>query len=140
MYKEQEKLQHTFNEIRDLMKSRNIVFDDEEILELTEDDLYESQDDDILADDLYDFKTYRSEQSYNNQAEKATKSLETLKDLIKRVDNPIVDNNNNVTKAASENIKNVLEDWLNNNFSNIISKAIKKELATLIEKKEKDNV
>ncbi|MEK6734353.1 MAG: DUF2497 domain-containing protein [Pseudomonadota bacterium] len=143
-------LQSTLRTIKDLMDApQRAEFD--EILELTEDDLVDEEDEDAFLNERH--KTQDTEnllaineiltqiphplvnktEENGSSAEDAARSIETIKKLIKKVEEPMVGLNNLSKKATTEEIaaeilKPLLKDWVNNNLPSLVEEIVRKEI------------
>jgi uncharacterized protein len=163
MSEEQVSIEETLKSIRELMShnfKKNDLSDDE-ILELTEDDLFDEEDEDAYYDHRIDKKEENKSnlnenltQNLYNQpntenvlsqdslisTETAVQSIAAIKRLIKKVEHPAVDENifekdNALEEIAVEAIKPLIKDWLDEHLPSIVEKVVEKEVKNLIPKK-----
>lgn len=107
MAEDQEEIDNTLKSVRNLINSsRKSTQSDNEILELTEDDLFDERDEDAQDIDQYKKNEVRTKQ-------------------INQLLTPVANNKNNVLeKAIAESIKPYLKEWI----EEIVIDSIKKEL------------
>lgn len=105
----QEEIENTLKSVKDLINSsRKISDSDNEILELTEDDLFDEQDEN--SQDVDDYKKNKIKKPVINQ-------------FLTSVDDTV---NNSLEKAIAESIKPFLKEWLEQTITEIIKKELKK--------------
>ena len=149
----------TLQAIRKLMSSD--VSSKEDILELTEDDLVDEQDADAYFADRFDNTSEKfhavnenltqiphslnkqDSQNFSSESlvsdENAVKSTAAIKDLIKKVEQPIASSKATTLEAAAmEAIKPFLKDWLNEHLPAIVRQVVEQEIKKLIPKKDED--
>jgi cell pole-organizing protein PopZ len=158
---QEEAVREKLKAIRELMYS-NSAPSEPQVLELTEDDLFDEQQDERYNSELLDgFKensvvneiltqAVHNEGNVGSQEslvsnENAAKSVETLKNLIKKLEKVTEEStkiNKNITieDAVSEGLKPLLKDWLNEYLHGVVQSIVDKEVKTLIAKKDRTNV
>lgn len=159
---QEEAVKEKLKAIRELMYS-NYTTNDAQVLELTEDDLFDEQQDEKLIDDInfvnkkknfsVNEKLTQHEDTIDNGVsdeclisnENAAKSVATLRSLIKKLekiteDTARINKNITVEDAVNEGLKPLLKDWLNEYLHDIVQKIVDKEVKTLITRNEKTNV
>lgn len=149
MNQRENSVEDSLKTIRDLMQSSQ-NFLNEEVLELTEDDLVDELDEDAYEIYLNDKKNKNdtnineilTQNSYSaniTSADDAVKSIETLKSLIKKAEQPIKKHQLNkstmLEEAISEALKPLLQDWINKNLLTMVQEIIEKEVRNLTPKK-----
>lgn len=110
MTEDKESIENTLKSVKDMIKSsRNNSSLDDEILELTEDDLFDDQDEDYQ--DVDDDK-------------KILKNNTSINQLLTPIDN-----NSKIAleQAIAESIKPFLRDWLDQTITSIVKRELKKQ-------------
>jgi cell pole-organizing protein PopZ len=157
---QEEAVKEKLKAIRELMYSSHVI-NDAQVLELTEDDLFDEQ-----QDENYNYKNTsnlkenisvneiltQEEDTVNNigaddslvSNENAAKSVETLKFLIKKLEkiteeSAKINKNITVEEAVHQGLKPLLKDWLNEYLHDVVQKVVDKEVKTLIARKDKTN-
>jgi cell pole-organizing protein PopZ len=157
---QEEAVKEKLKAIRELMYSNHIT-NDTQVLELTEDDLFDEQQDEKFIDDInpankkeifsVNEKLTQEEDTLNNGGtdeylvsnENAAKSVATLRSLIKKLekiteDTARINKNITVEDAVNEGLKPLLKDWLNEYLHDVVKKVVDKEVKTLITRNEKN--
>ncbi len=145
--------------IRELMYS-NSAPSEPQVLELTEDDLFDEQQDERYNSESFEnFKENsivneiltQTDHNKNNVGsqdslvsnENAAKSVETLKNLIRKLEKVTEEStiNKNITieDAVSEGLRPLLKEWLNEYLHGVVQSIVDKEVKTLIAKKDRKN-
>jgi cell pole-organizing protein PopZ len=143
----QDSIESTLNEIRDLIKSSKKVEEDE-LLELTEDDLVDESDEDAYYDqrvpkkeeNLRAINQILTKISHSNRdddsgtMQDAGKSLAKLKDLVKKAEYPQVNDskialNVNLEDLVKEALKPLLKEWIDTYLPEILEREAKKIIA-----------
>ncbi len=107
---EEESIENTLRSVRDMIKSsREAVPDTNEILELTEDDLFDEQDED--SQDVDDYK-------------KIVKKSPIINQLLTPIDNT---SKISLEQAIAESIKPFLKDWLDQTITSIVKRELGKQ-------------
>ncbi len=167
MEEKEQPIQQALKGIRELMSSPPKSPDaGEDVLELTEDDLFDELDEDYQCD--FEQKKIKektnsvnenlteighpnnrkdhlfensSQQEGSISSEDAAKSAETIRELIKKMEKPIADaaklsKNITLEEIAAEAIKPLLKDWLDQHLPEIVQQAVEDEVRKLIPKKD----
>jgi cell pole-organizing protein PopZ len=157
---QEEALREKLKAIRELMYSKHEP-QKFQVLELTEDDLFDYQQDETYKPHSHATK---KENSFVNEilthskdnidtenldkhlvsSENAAKSIETLKYLIKKLEKTTAEANKikqNITieEAVNEALKPFLKDWLNEYLHSIVQRIVDKEVQNLIAKNDRKN-
>ena len=164
MHEEDESVANRLKAIKDLMHSEHKISNDNDILELTEDDLYdEQQDEDFLPtesdnitnvnenltkilqnsnNDLNEVKNHKvNNEGHLIEEASATKSVESLKALIKKLEKTtaeVAKNTKNITleEVVTDTLKPYLKDWLSQYLHSIVQGIVDKEVQKLVIKKD----
>lgn len=106
---EEESIENTLKSVKDLIKSsRQKPSSDKEILELTEDDLFDEEDED-------------------HQDYEPNKKIVKKNSSINQILTPMVNNSSIVLEQAiAESIKPFLKDWLEETVTSIVKRELKK--------------
>lgn len=146
--------------IRDLIYSTNIVnsSDHTDVLELTEDDLYDDQQEDVpksfkekfgrkdLVNQNLTMRNYNSlkdlDQDSLLEGENALKSVEALKILIKKLEKTTEelskpDRAVTIEDAVKDSLKPYLKEWLNEHLHVIVQNIVDREVKTIVIKNDK---
>ncbi len=159
---QEEQVREKLKAIRELMYSRQEPVE-AQVLELTEDDLFDEQQDEHYCHKS-SVNTNNKENTFVNEiltqndhnsmlkdsqeqlvsSENAAKSIETLKYLIKKLEKATEESakiNRKVTveDAVTETLKPLLKNWLNEYLHSIVQGIVDKEVQILIAKKDKTN-
>ena len=163
MEEKEQPIQQALKGIKELMTSPVKASDpSEDVLELTEDDLYDELDEDYqdefnqektdsVNENLtqMDHSSNRKDPSLKNSSqqedlisgEDAAKSAATIRELIKKMEKPIADAaklNKNITleEITAEAIKPFLKDWLDQHLPEIVQRIVEDEVRKLIPNKD----
>ena len=163
MEEKEQPIQQALKGIKELMTSPVKASDpSEDVLELTEDDLYVELDEDYqdefnqektdsVNENLtqMDHSSNRKDPSLKNSSqqedlisgEDAAKSAATIRELIKKMEKPIADAaklNKNITleEITAEAIKPFLKDWLDQHLPEIVQRIVEDEVRKLIPNKD----
>lgn len=110
MTEDEESIENTLKSVKDMIKSsRKGSSVGDEILELTEDDLFDEQDEDYQ--DIDDYK-------------KTLKTSSPINQLLTPIDN---NSNISLEQAIAESIKPFLKDWLDQTITSIVKRELKKQ-------------
>ncbi len=157
---QEEAVKEKLKAIRELMYSSHVT-NDSQVLELTEDDLFdEQQDERSNGEDTLNLNENISvneiltqeEDTINNigaddslvSNKNAAKSVETLKFLIKKLEkiteeSAKINKSITVEEAVHLGLKPLLKDWLNEYLHDVVQKVVDKEVKTLIARKDRTN-
>ena len=153
MHNKKESIEDVLKSIREIMNSSNEISSD--IIELTEDDLVDQQDHDAYKNEtvsekalnnhnINDFLTqlpHSLTQEHSITEEKkegevsainAARSIEHIKNLIKKVEQPSLKSQADKSYALEEIILKalhpLLKEWIDKNLSSIVKEILEKEL------------
>lgn len=154
---EEQSIENALNKVKDLMVSPKKPLDDNEILELTEDDLFDELDEDYQCESLEndinkqknppinenltkDTHTHINKDNLISE-ESAAKSAATIKKLIQKMEQPLNDStkiikNSTLEEITAEALKPLLKDWLDQHLPEIVQKIVEKEVKNLIPNKD----
>jgi cell pole-organizing protein PopZ len=169
MQQTEESLESTLQAIRKLMSSSNkeqgYKEDDEDILELSEDDILDEQDEDAYLDYRFEKKETKSDVINENltpnldnatdknliynesdnliSAETAAKSIASIKELIKKAEQQNkflkkeVSNADSLVDITTKELKPFLKEWLNEHLPSIVEGIVEREIKQLLHQKDK---
>jgi cell pole-organizing protein PopZ len=153
----EQSIEHALKAVKELMSTPpKSAETGKDVLELTEDDLFDELDEDYkcdLLEDKIEIKTNCVDEDLTKidhasvrqenlvSEENAAKSAATIRNLIKKMEQPLIEKvklTKNITleEITTEALKPFLKDWLNQHLPEIVQRIVEDEVRKLIPKKD----